>query len=267
MKNDIIRKLTSLTLMSIMVAGGLTFAIPGALPHAVAESATSGPLTVSTTEFGGQQILEIIVDDPKIADVSIIHAELFIDVGDDSVQMFQASTGDWYAYVGIDANVDPGSPSGLVPSSGANHHNADGGTAFTTTAIDIEDGDDIDVTYGDNTITVTYDDDLSGSASVAFDRSDAPAGAVVHLTIADTRLNLDPTVEDTWTLTVNTAATERGLSDGHGLLELTLANFDIVDSDDTPMVCKSYLRRPVPTPGNSLPMMSARMTTLSLLSR
>ena len=233
MKNDIIRKLTSLTLMSIMVAGGLTFAIPGALPHAVAESATSGPLTVSTTEFGGQQILEIIVDDPKIADVSIIHAELFIDVGDDSVQMFQASTGDWYAYVGIDANVDPGSPSGLVPSSGNNHHNADGGTAFTTTAIGIEDGDDIDVTYGDNTITVTYDDDLSGSASVAFDRSDAPAGAVVHLTIADTRLNLDPTVEDTWTLTVNTAATERGLSDGHGLLELTLANFDIVDSDDT----------------------------------
>ena len=67
---------------------------------------------------------------------------------------------------------------------------------------------------------------------MAFDRSDAPAGAVVHLTIADTRLNLDPTVDDTWTLTVNTAATERGLSDGHGLLELTLANFDIVDSDD-----------------------------------
>ena len=232
MKNDIIRKLTSLTLMTIMVAGGLTFAIPGALPHAVAESATSGQLTVSTTEFGGQQILEIIVDDPKIADVSIIHAELFIDVGDDSVQMFQASTGDWYAYVGIDADFDPASPSGLVTSSGANHHNADAGNAFTTTAIDIEDGDDIDVTYGDNTITVSYANDLSEFASVAFDRSDAPAEAVVHLTIADTRLNLDPTVEDTWTLTVNTDTITRGLSDGHGLLELTLANFDIEDSDD-----------------------------------
>ena len=57
MKNDIIRKLTSLTLMSIMVAGGLTFAIPGALPHAVAESATSGQLTVSTTQFGGNRYL------------------------------------------------------------------------------------------------------------------------------------------------------------------------------------------------------------------
>ena len=212
MKNDIIRKLTSLTLMTIMVAGGLTFAIPGALPHAVAESASSGPLTVSTTEFGGQQILGIQVDDPKIADVSIIHAALFIDVGDDSVQMFQASTGDWYAFVGA-ADPDnpatsiaapPDNPFGLVDDGGdANHHNADAGDAFTTTAIDIEDGDDIDVTYGDNTITVSYADDLSKFASVAFDRADAPAGAVVHLTIADTKLNLDPTAADTWTLTVN----------------------------------------------------------------
>ena len=101
MKNDIIRKLTSLTLMTIMVAGGLTFAIPGALPQAVAASETSGPLTVSTTEFGGVQVLEIVVDDPKIADVSVTHAQLFIDVGDNSVRMYQASTGDWYAYVRV----------------------------------------------------------------------------------------------------------------------------------------------------------------------
>ena len=73
MKNDIIRKLTSLTLMSIMVAGGLTFAIPGALPQAVAAPETSGPLTVSTTEFGGVQVLAIVVDDPKIADVSVTY--------------------------------------------------------------------------------------------------------------------------------------------------------------------------------------------------
>ena len=61
----------------------------------------------------------------------------------------------------------------------------------------------IDVTYDGNAVTVTYDDDLSESASVAFDRSGAPAGAAVHLTITDPRLNLNPTDEDTWTLTVN----------------------------------------------------------------
>ena len=64
MKNDIIRKLTSLTLMSIMVAGGLTFAIPSALPQAAAAPGTDGTLTVSSTEFGGQQIIEIKVNDP-----------------------------------------------------------------------------------------------------------------------------------------------------------------------------------------------------------
>ena len=70
--------------------------------------------------------------------------------------------------------------------------------------IDGEDGETLTVAYGSDTIDVTFnDDDLSDSASVAFDRSGAPAGAVVHLTITDPRLNLDPTGDDTWTLTVN----------------------------------------------------------------
>ena len=80
--------------------------------------------------------------------------------------------------------------------------------------MDIDSGDTIDVTYGSNTIKVTYDDDLSGSASVAFDRTGAPAEAVVHLTIADTRLNLDPTAKDTWRLTIDAAnATQYGTVD------------------------------------------------------
>ena len=241
MKNDIIRKLTSLTLMSIMVAGGLTFAIPGALPHAVAESATSGPLTVSTTEFGGPQILEIIVDDPKIAEVGVTHASLFISVGDEDVQMAQASTGDWYVYVGHSTAADPTTPP-TFPEAPQNNDSIEG----TTQNLDIEDGDELDVTYGDNTITVTYADDLSGSASVAFDRADAPAGAVVHLTIADTRLNLDPTADDIWTLTLN--STNNDPRDGvvtdaqaaigynHGILELNLADFDIRSAGDTGLV-------------------------------
>ncbi len=39
MKNEIGRKITSLTLMTIMVAGGLTFAIPGVMPSAYAANA------------------------------------------------------------------------------------------------------------------------------------------------------------------------------------------------------------------------------------
>ena len=99
-----------------------------------------------------------------------------------------------------------------------------------TALTSVESGDTIDVTYGDNTIKVTYDNDLSDSASVAFDRAEAPANAVVYLTIADTRLNQDPTGEDTWILTVNTAHAD--LDNDHGLLTLDLDDFTITEATD-----------------------------------
>ena len=98
MKNDIIRKLTSLTLMTIMVAGGLTFAIPSALPQAAAAPATDGALTVSSTEFGGQQIIEIRINDPDLRSVADDHGTLDVTIDGESVHMVQASTGIWYAY-------------------------------------------------------------------------------------------------------------------------------------------------------------------------
>ena len=54
--------------------------------------------------------------------------------------------------------------------------------------------DTFDVVYNDDdTVTVTYDDDLTDSVALSLDRANAPQGAMVHLTISDTRLNLDPT--------------------------------------------------------------------------
>ena len=65
MKNEIGRKITSLTLMTIMFAGGMTLAIPGFLPDSAIpiqafaenESTTVGMLTVSSTEIQGAQVL------------------------------------------------------------------------------------------------------------------------------------------------------------------------------------------------------------------
>ena len=270
MKNDITRKLTSLTLMTIMFAGGMTFAIPGALPQAAADPATDGALTVSSTEFGGQQILEIQINDPDIRSVDTRHGQPTVALGDHSVQMVQASSGIWYAYVGDDtvAGADhllltgtttadelhresssdmvyfaDGISGAPVPNpGGADNSNP---AAFTDTNwpfvqlydIDGEDGETLTVAYGSDTIDVTFNDDLSDSASVAFDRSGAPAGAVVHLTITDPRLNLDPTGDDTWTLTVNDAtnlkygdAVATELGDDHGLLKLTIGDFEIEDA-------------------------------------
>ena len=238
MKNDIIRKLTSLTLMSIMVAGGLTFAIPSALPQAAADPATDGSLTVSTTEFGGQQILEIKVDDSDVRSVSDDHGTLDVSVGGSNVHMVQASTGIWYAYVADtsaapntdDADADnpligavlggtPTGTGGVAQESNSDEiHslNLDNGPNPATGGSNIgalEDnwpyvqlfdfdgaGDTFNVLYSSDRISVEYNDDLTGSVSVALDRANAPQGAMVHVTISDPRLNLDPTGKDVWLL-------------------------------------------------------------------
>ncbi|RNJ74677.1 MAG: hypothetical protein EB828_06615, partial [Nitrosopumilus sp. D6] len=61
-----LRKLTSVTLMTIMVAGGLTIAIPGISPDAHATTVERANLVVSSDRFGGPMILEIIVKDSNI---------------------------------------------------------------------------------------------------------------------------------------------------------------------------------------------------------
>ena len=102
MKNDLYRKLTSITLMTIMFAGGMTIAIPGETPVAVAQT---GMLSVSATaapgnSFGGPQIIQIIVDDPSRSDIgtSISEPDVTID-GTQTVTMTQADTGKWYGHV------------------------------------------------------------------------------------------------------------------------------------------------------------------------
>ena len=67
MNNEIGRKLTSLTLMTIMLAGGMVIGAPSMVP----EAAAAGQLFVSAENanfnnyFAGIQVVEIIVRDPK----------------------------------------------------------------------------------------------------------------------------------------------------------------------------------------------------------
>jgi hypothetical protein len=50
MKNEIGRKLTSLTIMAIMFAGGMAIGVPSFMPDAASDlSVTESLLTVSTT--------------------------------------------------------------------------------------------------------------------------------------------------------------------------------------------------------------------------
>ena len=53
--------------------------------------------------------------------------------------------------------------------------------------------------------TLNYDQDLDSLATVSVDRNNVPNGAHVHVTVSDFRLNLDPTTEDVWFMTVDGA--------------------------------------------------------------
>ena len=103
MKNEIGRKLTSLTIMAIMFAGGMTLAIPSFMPEVIAAETTSGLLTVSTTTLQGVAILEIVVNDPDVSATDVDIAAISASVGGTSYDLTQGTNGKWYAYV-VDAS-------------------------------------------------------------------------------------------------------------------------------------------------------------------
>ena len=142
MNNELYRKLTSITLMTIMFAGGMTIAIPGELPTAVAQT---GTLSVSATaapdnSFGGPQVIEIVIDDPSINAVDSKQTQPDVTIDGNKVVMVQADTGKWYAYVAstaILADADNAAASNGIMIGGVNL-----GTGFDATDASILSGSD-----------------------------------------------------------------------------------------------------------------------------
>ena len=108
MKNELGRKITSLTIMTIMFAGGMTIAAPGFLPEVAAdedmlyvscENATFG------NTFAGGQICEIIVRDPARSATDEKQPEPTVEVNNEILRMVQGADGFWYAYIGSTEGV------------------------------------------------------------------------------------------------------------------------------------------------------------------
>ena len=101
-KNTNVRKLTSIALMTIMVAGGLTFAIPGMEPAEAAQINSNPNLLVSAegqnadNEIAETNIVEVVVNDEDINELG--DAEPRVTVDDDKLTMYQAGSGAWYGY-------------------------------------------------------------------------------------------------------------------------------------------------------------------------
>ena len=199
--------------MTIMFAGGMTIAIPGELPTAVAQTNTLSVSASAAGVFGGPQIIEIVVDDPDRADAG--DSEPDVEIDEQRVEMAQATTGKWYAYVADESSYGASglTADGVDEGVGTNEilkdlpTLAEGETWPTDGTVqmyEFADGDDVEITAGrSESVTLTYDDH-SGIATISVDRNDVPANGVVHVTISDFMLNLDPTADDAWTLNGDT---------------------------------------------------------------
>ncbi len=123
MNNELGRKITSLTLMAIMVAGGLTFAVPGAMPAAHAANANlfvSAENSQFDNYMSGPQVIEVVVIDSDINDTDEAKGEPDVTVNGKVLRMAQAVDGNWYGYfadltqatTADQINVDAGAPGG-----------------------------------------------------------------------------------------------------------------------------------------------------------
>ncbi len=101
MNNEIGRKITSLTLMTIMIAGGLTFAVPGVMPAAHAANANlfvSAENSQFDNYMSGPQVIEVVVIDSDIDDTDEAKGEPDVTVNGKILRMVQAVDGNWYGY-------------------------------------------------------------------------------------------------------------------------------------------------------------------------
>ena len=100
-QQQIQRKISSLTLMAIMVAGGMTFAVPGMVPQAYAANANlfvSAENSLFDNYMAGPQVIEVAIIDSSIADTNEGKGEPDVTINGNQLRMAQATDGNWYGY-------------------------------------------------------------------------------------------------------------------------------------------------------------------------
>ena len=102
MNNEIGRKITSLTLMTIMLAGGMVIAAPSMMPAAHAADNANLFVSAENSQFdnymSGPQVIEIVVIDSNINDTDEAKGEPDVTVNGKIMRMVQAVDGNWYGY-------------------------------------------------------------------------------------------------------------------------------------------------------------------------
>ncbi|CUR50924.1 Putative S-layer protein [Nitrosotalea devaniterrae] len=102
MYNNTLRKITSLTLLTILLSSSAVFAMPNALPSA--HASTNANLFVSAENsqwnnyFAGPQVIQVIVADPDINRLDQGYGEPTVTVNGKKLRMAQNTDGNWYGY-------------------------------------------------------------------------------------------------------------------------------------------------------------------------
>src|SRR3989338_1907666 len=101
MNNEIGRKITSLTLMTIMLASAFSAFAPSAMPEAAAANANlyvSAENSQFQNYFAGPQVIEVVVIDSDIKDTDKGKGEPDVTINGKKLRMIQATDGNWYGY-------------------------------------------------------------------------------------------------------------------------------------------------------------------------
>ena len=231
MKNEIGRKITSLTLMTIMLAGGITVGAQGFVPEAYADHNANLFVSAEKTgnSFDGLQIVEVVIIDEDLTGLPDV------TVNGEDLAMTEATDGNHYAYfanndvanlaniVGLDFGSCSVGTGGSTAKTGVTapvcQDTADGNTADADALGNViknaktpvpDDADwpfvqlfgfsgTAEIEYnragGAERTVLDFDDNSEG---MTLDRATYPPGAEIHAIINDHRLNIDPTTADAW---------------------------------------------------------------------
>jgi hypothetical protein len=104
MYNNLLRKITSLSLLTILLMSSAAMVLPNTIPAAHAQVASHPNLFVSAENsqynnyFAGPQVIQVVVNDPNINRLDQAYGEPVVTVNGKRLRMAQATDGNWYGY-------------------------------------------------------------------------------------------------------------------------------------------------------------------------
>ncbi|RNJ80203.1 MAG: hypothetical protein D9C04_02465, partial [Nitrosopumilus sp. B06] len=171
-------------------SSGLTIAIPGVTPEALAAPKELANLGVSSTIFGGPMVLEIIIKDNNIGETNTAQGEPDVSFDGNDLRMIQGSDGYWYAYVAHAGHV---------------------ATLEADTSVERIEGKGLDFGNKCDTKDVLFTDKTFGNSAIVYTASNVTCDMVLDID-GETEFSIhNNVVRSAKTPTANDAGTNGGI--------------------------------------------------------